>query len=124
MLVRGETSLKVSYAPATMKDLTPRERWDIWMVQAQRFARRENYIDALGRARLVLAEVDTAIAEATEQDKAKLERFRHRVQRRIESFRKQFDAWNAKIAARRAASIANADAEMARPLPIGPDELI
>ena len=107
-----------------MKDLTARERWDIWMVQAQRFARRENYIDALGRARMVLGEVDGALADATDDEKPKLERFRHRVVRRIESFRKDFQAWNAKIAARRAASIANADAEMARPLPLGPDELI
>lgn len=107
-----------------MKDLTARERWDIWMVQAQRFARRENYIDALGRARLVLSEVDASLLEASGDEKAKLERFRHRVQRRMQSFRKQFDAWNAQIAARRAASIANADAEMARPLPLGPDELV
>lgn len=107
-----------------MKDLTDRERWDIWMVQAQRFARRENYIDALGRARLVLGEVDAKIAEVTGDEKAKLERFRHRVQRRIESFRKQFDAWNAKIAARRAANIANSDVEMKAPLPLGPDERI
>lgn len=107
-----------------MKDLKARERWDIWMVQAQRFARRENYIDALGRARMVLGEVDAVLQEASGDEKAKLERFRHRVHRRMESFRKQFDAWNAKIAARRAASIANADAEMARPLPLGPDELV
>ena len=108
-----------------MKDVSPRERWDVWMVQAQRFARRENYIDALGRARLVLAEVDTAISQTTDEtERTKLTRFRDRVERRMKAFRKQFDEWNAKIAARRADMIADAEEEMKRPLPYGPDERI
>ncbi|MEM9070212.1 MAG: hypothetical protein AAGE52_17025 [Myxococcota bacterium] len=101
-----------------------RERWDVWMVQAQRFARRENYIDALGRIRLVVEQVDDAIALAEESQRDKLQRYRDRVHRRMLAIRKQFDAWNAKIAERRAKATAEADAEMKRPLPIGPDELI
>jgi len=108
-----------------MKDVTPRERWDTWMVQAQRFARRENYIDALGRVRRVLAEVDATLAdEADAETKERLERFRHRVARRQQRIRDQFEAWNAKIAARRQASIAAADDEMKRPLPLAADEQI
>ena len=107
-----------------MKDVTPRERWDLWMHQAQRFADRENYIDALGRARMVLEEVSTTLAALIESgiDDERLERFKSRVERRMAQYRKQFDIWNAKIAARRAANTAAAEEEMKRPLPIGPDE--
>lgn len=107
-----------------MKDVTPRERWEVWMHQAQRFADRENYIDALGRARMVLREVTLALesGDLEEQQEQRLQRFAARVDRRMKGYRKQFEVWNAKIAARRAASIAAAEEEMARPLPIGPDE--
>ena len=107
-----------------MKDVTPRERWDVWMHQAQRFADRENYIDALGRARLVLREVNETLAgDLDEKERTRLERFVARVERRMKGYRRSFEQWNAKIAARRAASIAAADEEMKRPLPIGPDEI-
>ncbi len=93
------------------------------MVQAERFARRENYIDALGRTRLVLSEIDAALAEADDdKERTELTRYRAYVERRMKTIREQFDAWNAKIAARRAQSIAQADEEMKRPLPYGPDE--
>lgn len=107
-----------------MKDVTPRERWEVWMHQAQRFADRENYIDALGRARMVLREV-TDVLEAGELDEKqaqRTQRFAARVERRMKGYRKSFEIWNAKIAARRAAAIASAEQEMAQPLPIGPDE--
>ena len=107
-----------------MKDVTPRERWEVWMHQAQRFADRENYIDALGRARMVLREV-TDVLEAgglDEKQAQRTQRFSARVERRMKGYRKSFEVWNAKIAARRAAAIASAEQEMAQPLPIGPDE--
>ena len=107
-----------------MKDMKPRERWDVWMVQAQRFAARENYIDALGRVRLVVREVEEALTDARDTERARLQRFLHRVCRREERIRTQFEAWNAKIAARRQAAIADAADEMKRPLPYGPDEQI
>lgn len=106
-----------------MKDLSRRERWDVWMVQAQRFTRRENYIDALGRFRLVLAEVDAAIED--EQDPAELaslKRFRARAERRVNHTREAFEVWNAKIAARRQKWTDDAAQEMSRPLPLGPNE--
>ncbi len=106
-----------------MKDVSLRERWDVWMVQAERFARRENYIDALGRARMTLAELDATLAETTdEKERAELTRYRAYVERRMKAIRRQFEEWNAKIAARRAQSMAQADEEMKRPLPYGPDE--
>lgn len=107
-----------------MKDASQRERWDVWMVQAQRFTRRENYIDALGRVRLVLREVDEAIETSSGEERAELERFRARADRRATQIRETFDAWNAKIAARRLSWVAAADEEMKRPLPLGPGELI
>ena len=106
-----------------MTDANLPERWNVWMVQAERFARRENYIDALGRTRLVLAEVDDALASTQDEtQRAELVRFRAYVERRMKAIREQFDQWNAKIAARRAQSIAQAEEEMKRPLPYGPDE--
>ncbi|MEM1413450.1 MAG: hypothetical protein AAGH15_01050 [Myxococcota bacterium] len=107
-----------------MKDVTPRERWDVWMVQAQRFAQRENYIDALGRIRAVLGEVDASLEGMEGDERVRLERFRARVVRREAKIRAQFDAWNTAIAARRQASIAAADEEMKQPLPYGPGEII
>ena len=108
-----------------MKDVTPRERWDLWMHQAQRFADRENYIDALGRSRLVLEEVRATLAVGDPQSLAhqRLEKFASRVDSRMKGYRRAFEEWNAKIAARRAAATANAEHEMAQPLPIGPDEI-
>ncbi|MCA9615746.1 MAG: hypothetical protein H6721_08310 [Sandaracinus sp.] len=107
-----------------MMDASPRERWDVWMVQAQRFARRENYIDALGRLRLVLGEVDAAIESAEAGERMSLERYKARVERRVAQIRAAFEAWNAKIAARRQSWTDAADDEMKRPLPLGPGEII
>jgi heme oxygenase len=109
---------------AVMMDPSPRERWDVWMVQAQRFARRENYIDALGRVRLVLREVDEAIESATGEERTSLERYRARAERRATQIRAAFEAWNAKIAARRQSWTDASDEEMKRPLPLGPGEHI
>lgn len=108
-----------------MMDMKPRERWDAWMVQAQRFARRENYIDALGRVRRVLEEVQSAVdAETDAAELERLRRFAHRVEKRHQRIRDQFEAWNEKIRARRQAATDNAANEMACPMPIGPNEMI
>ena len=106
-----------------MKDITPRERWDVWMVQAQRFAQRENFIDALGRIRHVLREVDEALPTLGATEAKRLERFRARVVRREAKIQGDFESWNEAIAARRQAAIADADSEMTRPLPYGPGEI-
>ncbi len=109
---------------AVMKDLTSRERWDVWMVQAERFARRENYIDALGRLRLILNEVTAALKGASDADRSGLESFRARVERRHTAVRTKFEVWNAKIAKRRQLYTDQAGEEMQRPLPLGPDEFV
>ena len=101
-----------------------RDRWDVWMVQAQRFARRENFIDALGRTRLVLDELEGVLATLEGAERSKLERYHARVVRRRDAIQTAFDSWNAKIAARRQAASDNADAEMARPLPLGPGQIV
>lgn len=95
------------------------------MVQAQKFAEREVYMEAMARADLVLREVDLAIAAAEEPaTRTRLERYRHRAERRKAKFREQFEIWNARIAARRSAATLHAADEMARPLPLGPSEPI
>ena len=83
-----------------MKDVTPRERWEVWMHQAQRFADRENYIDALGRARMVLREVTEALetGDLDEKDAQRLKRFAARVERRMIAHASC--PWIASIAAR------------------------
>ncbi len=108
-----------------MADFSSRERWDTWMVQAQKFAEREVYMEAMARADLVLQECDLAIAQAVEPElRTRLERYRYRAERRKAKFREQFEVWNARIAARRSAATLNAATEMARPLPLGPTEPI
>lgn len=107
-----------------MVDSTQRARWDTWMVQAQNFAKREIYMEAMARAQLVIDEVHAAIESASDDEKARLMRYRHRAERRQAKFREQFEVWNAAIAARRALATKNAATEMAEPLPIGSDQPI
>lgn len=107
-----------------MAELSPQERWDKWMVQAQNFAKRDNFLDALARAEMVLTEVNAALEDAAPEDRRSLERYRHRATRRHETFEASFEVWNKRIAERRAAATANAAEEMARTLPLGPDENI
>lgn len=94
------------------------------MVQAQRFARRENFIDALGRTRLVLDEVEAALATLSGEERDALVRYAARIERREAKIQAEFDTWNAAIAARRLAAIANADEEMAQPLPFAPGQIV
>ena len=48
-------------------DLTSdEERWAVWMVQARRFAERENFTDAVARVKLVRNAVRKALGSATD----------------------------------------------------------
>ncbi len=111
-----------------MAKLSLVEQWDAWMVQAQNFAKRENYIDAMARAGLVIDAVEKALATAQEggadKEAARLTRYLARATRRQATFEADFHQWNEKIAARRAASTAASAEEMARPLPLPADELV
>lgn len=107
-----------------MAELSPQERWDKWMVQAQNFAKRDNFLDALARADMVLLEVNAALKSAAPENRRALERYRHRATRRHETFAASFEVWNQRIAARRQAATDGAAAEMAAVLPLGPNELI
>ena len=61
---------------ARLMDLTSdEERWAVWMVQAHRFAKRENFTDAVARTRLVRDAVREALVGATDaKQREQLER--------------------------------------------------
>ncbi len=105
-----------------MKDVSQEERWMIWMAQAREFSAKENFHEALGRASLVMDEVENALRIADTDRQIK----RHkatlaRVSRRVDQYRGQLEAWNAAIKKRYDAYVAQADDEMKRPLPLDPD---
>lgn len=104
-------------------DLTSdEERWAVWMVQARRFAERENFTDAVARMKLVRDAVQKALGEATDpKQRERLERHRARADEQLGSMQSQYEAWRAEIAARRQNTIDQAEEEMARPLPVPVD---
>ncbi len=104
-----------------MTDVSHEQRWGVYLVQAQNFAKRENYIDAVSRAGLVVDEVAEALSHATDAaTRERLGEFLVRARKQREAMQAKLDAWNAAIAARRAKVIEGAAEEMARPLPNPP----
>lgn len=106
-----------------MIDASDNERWAVWMVQARRFAERENFTDAVARAELVCNEVKRALA--SEQDlvrQGRLKRKLARFEKQTADLRSRLEEWRGAIAARRARTIADAAEEMARPLPLSVDQ--
>jgi hypothetical protein len=104
-------------------DLTSdEERWAVWMVQARRFAKRENFTDAVARTRLVRDAVREALGEATDpEQRGRLEQRLARAEEQLASMDSQYEAWRSAIAARRQQTIDQAEEEMARPLPVPAD---
>ncbi|UCF47153.1 MAG: hypothetical protein JSU89_08195 [Myxococcales bacterium] len=104
-------------------DLTSdEERWAVWMVQARRFAERQNFADAVARIKLVRDAVQRALGEVTDpKQQQRLERHRARAEEQLASMESQYDAWRSEIAARRQHTIDQAEEEMARPLPVPAD---
>jgi len=104
-------------------DLTSdEERWAVWMVQAHRFAKRENFTDAVARTRLVRDAVQQAFNEATDlEQRERLARRLARAEEQLTSMESRYEAWRSEIAARRQRTIDQADEEMARPLPVPAD---
>lgn len=104
-----------------MKDEN-QERWMVWMVQAQRFAERENYPDAVARMKLVHDEVAACLSTTRdEKRRLKLSLFLERVEKQLEDLKGKHARWRAAIAERRRATIDNAVQEFARPLPNATD---
>ncbi len=98
------------------------ERWAVWMVQAQRFAKRENFTDAVARLKLVQEAVQEALAEATDpKQRERIERHLARADEQLSSMESRLQAWRSEIAARRQHTIDQAEEEMARPLPVPVD---
>jgi len=101
---------------------TEEERWAVWMVQARRFAERENFPDAVARMKLVRDAVRKAVGQATRAtERARLEATLARANEQLGSMQTQYEAWRSKIAERRQHTIDQAAEEMARPLPVTSD---
>lgn len=97
------------------------ERWSVSLVQAQRFARRDNFVDAIARARGVRDDVRAALAaEVDVGARQKLEGLLRVAERALGSYEIAFADWNGKIAAARAERMANAAVEQSTPLPNPP----
>jgi hypothetical protein len=94
------------------------DRWAVWTVQARRFAKRENYTDAVARMKLVRDSIEVALDAATDnQERERLHRHLARADEELASLRARYEAWRSEIAARRQHTINHAADEMARPLP-------
>jgi ABC-type phosphate transport system auxiliary subunit len=101
---------------------TEEERWAVWMVQARRFAERENFPDAVARMKLVRGAVQKAVGQATSAtERTRLEARLARANEQLDSMQTQYEAWRSKIAERRQHTIDQAAEEMARPLPVTSD---
>ncbi len=101
---------------------TEEERWAVWMVQARRFAERENFPDAVARMKLVRDAVRKAVGQATSAtERTRLEAMLARANEQLDSMQTQYEAWRSKIAERRQQTIDQAAEEMARPLPVTSD---
>lgn len=105
-----------------MSDIpSQQEEWAVGMAQAQRFAARENYFEAVGRVRAVRVEVLEALESAQRAEDIKLsgrlERFVFQVSAELSALEASHQAWNGRIADIRAGHLAGAAEEMARPLP-------
>ncbi|MGB5544965.1 MAG: hypothetical protein WBM74_00215 [Polyangiales bacterium] len=101
---------------------TAEERWAVWMVQARRFAERENFTDAVARMKLVHAAVQDALGKVTDpRQRERLERHLARASEQLASMQSQYQAWRSDIAVRRQHTIDQAAEEMARPLPASAD---
>ena len=105
-----------------MDRMSNEERWAVWMVQAHRFAKRENFTDAVARIKLVRDAVHQALAGATDpKQRERLELRLARAEEQLSSMESQYDAWRSEIATRRQHTIDQAEEEMARPLPVPVD---
>jgi hypothetical protein len=94
------------------------ERWAVWMVQARRFAERENFPDAVARMRLVRDAIAKALGEATDSHRREqLEIELARAEEQLAILESKSLAWRSQIATRRQATIDQAEEEMAQPLP-------
>ncbi|MEM8609500.1 MAG: hypothetical protein AAGF92_20530 [Myxococcota bacterium] len=99
------------------------DRWNVWIVQARNFAKRENYADAVARMRVVCNAVRDAMAQTTDAgDRARLNAHLARAEELLHDVESRADAWRSAIAARRQETIDQAAEEMARPLPLAADE--
>jgi len=99
------------------------EDWQVGLTQAQRFAARDNFFEAVGRLKVVLADIDGALtAEGLDPKvRGRVERLRFQVAADLKEASAKFDAWNARIAEIREAQRLGAEEEMKRPLPVPAD---
>jgi len=95
-----------------MTDASREESLNRMLAQAQRFAERDNFIDAVARVEHVLSQLDGA-GEGSAAMRA-------RAEGELADYRARHALWAGAIAARREATVDGAAEEMARPLPLPP----
>ena len=74
-----------------LKELT--ERWNRNLVQAAHFAETDNLTDAVARARLVVAEVEAALKDASATEIASLEAAKIRASRAAAAHEAAYRSW-------------------------------
>ncbi|MEM7447683.1 MAG: hypothetical protein AAF355_05515 [Myxococcota bacterium] len=93
-------------------------RWELYLVQARRFAEKETYLDAVERIRLVRDEVRHALdRESDNQIRDRLGRRLRRVESELTQLEGLLEQWRAQLSELKAQRRAGADEEMKRPLP-------
>jgi len=95
-----------------MTDASRQESLNRMLAQAQRFAERDNYIDAVARVEHVLGELE-GMGESFASMRA-------RAEGELSDYRARHTIWASAIAAHRKAVVDGAAEEMARPLPLPP----
>ena len=95
----------------------------VWLAQAQRFADKDNYVDAVARASACCVEVSRVkkIASVDRDTLLQLEALEQRATALRDTFKAREQSWNEAIRQRRFEAIGDADAEMKRPLPLPKD---
>ena len=98
------------------------QEWQVWLVQAQNFAKKENFADAVTRAKKTRDAIKASLASETDAaERTRKQAFLRRAETLLVRLEADFHAWNQAIADRRAERIAQAAAEQAEPLPIPAD---
>ena len=104
-----------------LRDHRREQTWATWASQAQNFARRDNFVDAVARMRRLCEDVKDALAHA--QDAAQRSDLASRLkwaEYELQQLERQEREWREAIAKRRAEQIAGAELDAARPLPSPP----
>lgn len=101
-----------------MSDKNREQEWVLQLHQAENFAAKENYLEAVGRARSLCRELESYISSDPD---ARVQAILLQAKGALSRYEGLFESWNSKIAARRENATLAAEEEMKRPLPLPAD---